>query len=352
MRGNKYNLILSSMYGIVHALVDCACAISIFSGIRACYSVREFAFWVVMYNIIAFVLQPIIGIYADKYGKYRLLTAAGCMLVIIGSCITFTGWISIVIFAFGNALFHIAAGAICLTMDKRRTAFAGIFVAPGDIGLAVGTLIGTNHVITPTILFYLSISFLGLIILINIIENKSKRLSKPEFVNNTELNGKFIRLAIMFLCVVITIRAFIGSAIGFSWVNNACLTIALSIFISAGKAAGGLFADKIGRKFIGVAALLTSAPLLAFFHNNVFISLAGIFLFNMTMPLTMTAIFDKMPEYPAFSFGVSAMALIPGFYLGSAIQIKRIELFSVIILAAVVLYYALVLSERGGLKDE
>jgi len=72
----------------------------------------------------------------------------------------------------------------------------------------------------------------------------------------------------------------------------------------------------------------------------------------MTMPLTMTAIYDKMPEYPAFSFGIAAMALIPGFYAGGAIDINRIVLLSIIIVAAIILYTSLSLSKKGGVKVE
>ena len=352
MRENHYNYIISTLYGIVHALIDCACAISIFGGIRHNFSTSDFAFWVVIYNLIAFVLQPLIGFCLDKYKKYRFFAIISCVLVILGACITFTGWISIIIFAFGNALFHVAAGSICLTFHKGKTVFAGIFVAPGDVGLVAGTLIGKAFTISPIIIAILIISFLVPILLISVIDNKYKPFEKHEIADYI---GEYVNLpglAILLLCIVIAVRAFIGSAVGFSWIEGAALAILLSIFISFGKAAGGILADKIGRKTIGVLALLISAPLLAFLHSNIVVSLIGIFIFNMTMPLTMTAIYDKMPEYPAFSFGIAAMALIPGFYAGGIIDINRIVLLSVIIIAAIILYISLSLPKKGGVKVE
>ena len=350
MKKNNYNYVISSLYGIVHALIDCTCAISIFGGIRHNFNISEFAFWVVMYNLIAFVLQPVIGWYTDKYKKYRLFAIMGCVFVVFGACITFTGWVSVIVFAFGNALFHVAAGSICLTLHKGKTAFVGIFTAPGDIGLVVGTLIGKNFVISPITVFWLSISFLMSIFLILIIENKNKTFLKSETIKYSEINSKLIGLTVLFLCIVIAIRAFIGSAAGFSWLEGALLAIILSVFISLGKAVGGIFADKFGCRLIGVTALLISAPLLAFLHNNVIVSLISIFIFNMTMPLTMTAIFDKIPEYPAFSFGIAAMALIPGFYAGNILYVNRIVLSLIIILAAIILYYALSLQGKRGVK--
>ena len=76
---NRYNYIIASSYGIVHALIDCACAISIFGGIKHTSDIKEFAFLVVLYNLIAFVMQPVIGWLADKYKNYRMWALAGCL---------------------------------------------------------------------------------------------------------------------------------------------------------------------------------------------------------------------------------------------------------------------------------
>ena len=346
MRRNNYNYMISVAYGVVHALIDCACAISVFGGIRYSFSIDDFVFLVVMYNLIAFVMQPLIGVCLDRYKKYRVFAIVGCVLVVFGACITFTGWISIVVFALGNALFHVAAGSVCLALHKGKTVFAGIFVAPGDVGLVVGTLIGKNFIISPIMISILIVAFFISMLLISIIEKKYKPRENNETADCNGENSILPRLAIVLLCIVIAVRAFIGSAVSFTWVEGITLAIILSVFISAGKAAGGILADRLGRKTTGVPALLISAPLLAFFHSNIVVSLIGIFIFNMTMPLTMTAIYDKMPEYPAFSFGIAAMALIPGFYAGGAVDINRTALSSMIIVAAIVLYFSLSLSKR------
>jgi len=360
VRRNNYNYIISASYGVVHALIDCACAMSIFWGIRHVLRYNDFVFWIVTYNLIAFVLQPLIGVCLDKYKKYRVFAIVGCVLVIIGAFITSSRWVSIIVFALGNALFHVAAGSVCLTLHKGKTVYAGIFVAPGDVGLVVGTLIGTNFIKSPIIIAIVAISILIAVLFISIIENKYKQFEKHEKHEENEKheeyetagciggNGNLPGLAILLLCIVIAVRAFIGSALSFTWVEGAVLAVILSVFITAGKAAGGILADRLGRKTIGVSALLISAPLLAFFHSNIVASLIGIFIFNMTMPLTMTAIYDKMPEYPAFSFGIAAMALIPGFYAGGGVDINAAVLLSVIIAAAIILYISLSLSKRGG----
>ena len=210
----------------------------------------------------------------------------------------------------------------------------------------------------PVIIIVLTVLFLILMLSIYIVENKYKALSAVETNSESNLqkqNGdKFFGLSILLLCVVITVRAFIGSAVHFTWAAGTGYLLILAAFITAGKAAGGILADKFGSIFIGTTALLLSAPLLAFLSGNMVISFLGICLFNMTMPLTMTAIFHKMPDYPAFSFGIAAMALIPGFYAGGVLPVNKVILLLIIIVTAILLYQALSLTKRveGGVMSE
>jgi FSR family fosmidomycin resistance protein-like MFS transporter len=80
----------------------------------------------------------------------------------------------------------------------------------------------------------------------------------------------------------------------------------------AGKAAGGVLADRFGRAAVGVGAVVLSAPLLVVAPGVAAVGIAGMFLFNMTMPVTLVAIADVMPERPGFAFGLTCLALIAG----------------------------------------
>jgi len=354
MSKKNYNYLSASIYGIIHLLVDFACVIGVFAGIGE--SANNFAYIVLLYNMVAFLIQPIIGWYSDKLNKYRQLLFLSCIFVLIGLCISPYSWLSVFIFGFGNALFHVTAGALCLNLDKRKTAFAGIFVAPGDVGLMAGTLIGKNLNLAVTHIFILTAVFFILIILILFLDFKNKDSSEI-FLTESSESKKFvfekehIGMSIIIFGIIITVRAFIGSNLSFSWIDSAVLTMLLAVFISAGKAAGGIIADKIGDKFTGTVALLISSPFLAFLSANMTASIIGIFLFNMTMPLTMTAIFRKMPAYPAFSFGIAAMALLPGFYAGLSINVSPPLLLLIITITAGLLYYAFNMEQNGG-KNE
>ncbi len=63
---------------------------------------------------------------------------------------------------------------------------------------------------------------------------------------------------------------------------------------------------------IGVGGLVISAPLLAFFANVPTAGIIGIFLFNLSMPITLICVAEMLPGMNGFAFGLTALALIIG----------------------------------------
>ena len=77
-----------------------------------------------------------------------------------------------------------------------------------------------------------------------------------------------------------------------------------------GKALGGIISDRLGWIETSVGALLISAPLIAFAGPAGII--AGLFVFQMTMPVTLVAAVKVFPKKPAFAFGLTCLALVGG----------------------------------------
>jgi FSR family fosmidomycin resistance protein-like MFS transporter len=75
---------------------------------------------------------------------------------------------------------------------------------------------------------------------------------------------------------------------------------------------GGVLGDRYGWKRIAVAGLLAAAPLLSFFPAVPALTIAGAFCFNLTMPVTLTAIANMLPGRAGFAFGLTTLALIVG----------------------------------------
>ena len=60
-----------------------------------------------------------------------------------------------------------------------------------------------------------------------------------------------------------------------------------------------------------VGALLLSVPLLVF-SGQPALAIAAMLLFQMTMPVTLLAVFRALPDEPGFAFGLTTLALLAG----------------------------------------
>ncbi|MGV8172484.1 MAG: hypothetical protein ACP5OA_07375 [Candidatus Woesearchaeota archaeon] len=337
-----------SVYGLTHAVIDAACAAAAFSLVTLNrISPEYFVLLVVAYNLIAFGIQPLFGLLFDRLQKPKLSA-------LIGACLTITALlfashyplVAVILAGLGNALFHIGGGTISLNLIKNKATAPAIFVAPGAIGLLIGTMVGKSEhfSIWP---FILIISFLTIIIYF---------LRHPSIEYDTSNIKKinYLELTIILLFLVIAVRSFIGTIMVFPWKSNILLLIILTCAIVLGKAFGGILGDRFGWTRTAVFSLIVSAPLLAFGSNSPFLAILGIFLFNMTMPITLVAISNMLPGRPGFSFGLTTLALILGVIptyipLNELFKQKMIILI-VILISAATLYVGLWLHDSNKSK--
>ena len=109
----------------------------------------------------------------------------------------------------------------------------------------------------------------------------------------------------------VALRAFVGGAVPLPWKTGLwALAAAAAAFL--GKDAGGFLADRLSPRLAGVGALLLSLPLLCLGWAHPLPSLLGLLCFNMTMPVTLGAVTDKLPNAPGLAFGLTAQFLFVG----------------------------------------
>lgn len=264
---------------------------------------RELFILVVTYNIIAFGLQAPFGYLVDKYQSPKASALIGCILV-LSSLFLFNIPALVVIFSgLGNAFFHVGGGSISLNIKPKKATAPGIFVAPGALGLTIGTLVGKSGTFTAWP-FVILLLISGIFILLNEIpEIKYKK--KP-----VKQEVRYFELVIILLLLSVSIRALYGLTA--TWKTDIGLLLILTMAIVAGKALGGIIADRFGWIKTAIFALLISAPLLALFQNSPVLAITGVFLFQMTMPITVTALSNILPGRSATVFGLTVLALIIG----------------------------------------
>ena len=123
----------------------------------------------------------------------------------------------------------------------------------------------------------------------------------------------------------VVIRTAVALLIGRMHDGEPYVLFSLAVAACVGNVLGGFFADRLGWITTSVGALLLSAPLLSFFAGADLLAIVGMVLFQMTMPVTLLAIYRVFPEEPGLAFGVPSLAILFG---ALPVYLFPLELFS------------------------
>lgn len=294
-----------SVYGFTHAVVDATCAAMLFrlytlNILSLAYLAKLF----LLYNILAFGTQFLFGILVDKFHLPRVAAIFGCGLLLVAVLIfTQSPLLAAILAGLGNSFFHIGGGAISLKISPPKSGPPGIFVAPGVIGLLVGTLFGKS--------LYFSSMIICLVLLFCVL---GMLLVRIPLVYASFEQKKFNWFGVILILLLFSIftRSLIGLAIAFPWKSNMWLLVVLTIGVALGKSLGGVLSDRFGWTKVTVGCLIISAPLLAFANVYPYLAIPAMMLFQMTMPVTLAAISRSLPKFPAFAFGLACLAILLG----------------------------------------
>jgi hypothetical protein len=325
-------------YTLFHALVDFTCAFTLFGSVLHFTSAGIAAIIIFTYNFCAFALQPFIGLLADRFFKPNHMAAFGCAVVGIGTVFAPLPVAAAIIMGIGNSCFHIGGGVSVLrSVIKNKASSAGIFVSAGAVGLAFGIVLG-KVLFSPIVC--ICIMAAGIIVFLVVQFNPAIEQENAQAYSTG--NAMLMITAVMLLLISIFIRSFVGFTAPMTWKTSVAFAIAAAVFVTFGKALGGVLADKLG--FIAVAAggLAVSALLLPFLGAYMLPSLFGLLFFNMTMPVTLVSIATAFPKNTGFAFGLAAMSLLPG-SLFCGVAVPPWLLFASIIVSAVILSSAVYL---------
>ncbi len=301
------NLIWSniSVYSAAHMLVDAACAATLFAIIALGREDPQDLFQLVLiYNVIAFSTQPVFGLLVDRYKVPAQTAVLGILLVAAATLSTPIPLLAAVVAGLGNALFHVGGGVVSLNLAPGKAALPGIYVAPGALGLALGIMIGKSgdFVAWPFILLLLFAAVLILVV------PRVEIAAPPAMPGNL----RWFEAVILLLLLSVAIRSMVGLGLVLPWKSDPLLLIILTLAVVLGKVLGGILGDRFGWAAVAVSGLAVSIPLLAFFAPIPALAIAGIFLFNLSMPITLICVTEMLPGKAGFAFGLTTLALIIG----------------------------------------
>lgn len=331
--------IMTIAYSAAHFFVDLACAFLIF---RSVYDGRGEL--LLYYNFCAFALQMPIGVLLDRFGKGHLAAAFGCLLIGVAfplSGLQGANFAAAVVLGVGNSLFHLGGGVYVLD-EYEKSGALGVFVSPGAIGLYLGTVWGKGSDVLPTGVMAVMIIWAAVFLLLP----RGLRLENPfgaaaEVHENVpgKMPPALIVAAGMFTAVVV-IRSLGGFAVNLPWKTAGAAALAAVFATASGKAAGGYLSDIFGKKPAS-AVSMGAAALLYIFSGNMLPGLLAVFLFNMTMPITLRAAADIMKGNRGFSFGLLTFGLFLGYipmYLNGGLRIGGGVMAALCVLSGALLF--------------
>ncbi len=293
------------LYGVAHLVVDANCAAAVFC-VASIHnlSAGDFVAMLVLYQALAFGLQPIFGLAVDAAGSPRSAAFAGCLLTAVAVLLPASPMLAIVVAGVGSALFHVGGGVVSLRLTPHRATAPGLFVAPGSAGLLLGMFLG--HLGQAASAPLVPVAILPCLLL--------ARARVPGSVPVTAAAGMAsgAELVIGFVLLSIAIRSLLGALVTFPWQTRPVELILLTTALVAGKALGGIFADRWGWVRVGVGAMVAATPFLACASTYPLAAIPGLFLVNLTMAVTLTAVAEAVPTYPGFAFGLTCLALLLG----------------------------------------
>lgn len=303
----------------LHFLVDslCLCCLYLMAGgARGANLTALF----LTYNVLAFMTQPLSGMLTDGVSECRWILLSSVTLLslaaITAASLTLNGYPSMGLYAVavmlgtGNSLFHTWGGRMVARVTANDTRALGTFVATGAVGLTVGIVACSWMLLAimlaaTTVLTYSALQF----------DPKMQAVSSTESPARTAADVSLQWVVLLSLMLYVTLRSLMGEALGSHIVKTPTLMLTLAATAAAGKVLGGWMA-RYGRKWVllltataGATACLLLQP------GGMPVALAGIFLVNCTMPVTLYWANASLPGREGLAFGLLAAALVPGYLL-------------------------------------
>ncbi len=298
-----------TVLSVSHAAVDFCCA-ALFFGME-----RGENAWLCMvfYNACAFLMQLPLGFLADRLNRNLPFASVGCLLVAAACFLRFHPLLAVIVAGLGNGAFHVGGGVEVLNDSGEKAGPLGMFVSPGAIGLYLGRVyagfFAAHGWLLPLLMLLCGVgmTLIGFLETRCVSENADFSLALPK-------HGLPL-LLLLFLVVVL--RSFMGTTAAFSTgtlldpLHPVLAGLIPVLCLAGGKAAGGFVSDRFGPIPTSIGSLGLCA-LLLFFPLHPALALVALFLFNMSMPITLFGSARLLKGAKGGAFGLLTAALFLG----------------------------------------
>jgi predicted MFS family arabinose efflux permease len=306
---------------LLHFLVDGLCLCCLYL-IAFPFSFPRLTGIFVVYNVLAFLTQPLTGLLADRMRErhWMLLAAVVLLLVAVMTVnfgLPFAGYLAPVLLGIGNSLFHVGGGKQVVLKAGNDMRALGLFVSTGAFGLAVAMVFFSLSLLY---IFLLALCLLAVAYLK--LEQNDERVGNA--VQDTPWSSRVRQSRWLLLLVVVAFvmfRSFMGESFTSAIVKDNMVVLLVGMTAMLGKMAGGWLANRMGILVTLAAVAVVVSGCLLCRSSERYVMLTGLFAVNCTMPVTLYWANGLLKGREGLAFGLLAAALIPGYLLTTLVKI-------------------------------
>ena len=304
---------------VLHLLVDGLCVCCLYL-IASSFSAMHLVGIFLTYNILAFLTQPLTGLWADSMKRRHWMLLASVLLltvavlatsIVVSFRLSTVGMMVVpILLGMGNSLFHVWGGKQVAVTTGNDMRALGAFVSTGAFGLALGIVFFSWPLLYTVLLTIcvLSTAYVHLDLKAGISAINSQEAE-------CRFSKLFIWMSLLVLMLVVMLRSFVGETFSGEMSRTSSMVLLIGLLSMLGKMAGGWLAHHLGIVRMLALVIVLVLVCLVFRSQEMVIALVGLFAVNCTMPVTLYLANVVLPKREGLAFGLLAAALIPGYLL-------------------------------------
>lgn len=308
----------------LHFCVDGLCLCCLY---LATAGVSDLIRYFVVYNVLAFLTQPLTGMLADRAKRRHWILLASIVMLILAvletigvvSCNSeasvFLLVVLSVLLGIGNSLFHVWGGKETAVRTGNDIRALGVFVSTGAFGLAVGSVFLSRALMLCLLIgiFILALAYLQI--------DAARPIDTTEIESENKVYPKLLVWAILILIMLIVAgRSFLGESFTGVIDKTPMVLLLVGALTMMGKMAGGWLVKWIGMVTSIILLIAGVVICLVAKGNHIGIALAGLFMVNCTMPITLYWANVMLKGREGLAFGLLAASLIPGYLIATLLN--------------------------------
>lgn len=327
--GRQYALV--GIATLMHFLVDGLCLCCTYL-LTSPFNLPHLAAIFITYNLLAFLSQPLTGWMADHIRHKHWMLLGAVMLLAVAVLVTplvmssggeSTMFAVAALLGIGNSLFHVWGGKQVVLQVGNDIRALGVFVSTGAFGLAVAIVFCSWMLLY---IFLLAIIVLATAYVMTDKSESQEHIQRkepstltaqpsPNSAQRSTLNLQRVMFVIA-IAAFVMFRSYLGKEFSLGAANTDAMILLVGFVTMLGKMAGGWISRWMGVvKALTIILIVVLVCMLTQRYSPVLPALAGLFMINCTMPITLYLANSVLPEREGLAFGILAAALMPGYLI-------------------------------------